>query len=110
MSSPHLHCGRDLRYRALGKTDAGYGWLRVQLDQPGMPLLRCLGPRRAERVAVAMFGPSGLDMLICRNECIAYGRIYVQSCIIFHDPASVLTSPAVIAAQPFHVDAYSKKG
>ena len=57
-SSPHLDQGRDLRCCALGKTDAGYGWLRVQLGQPGVLLLRCLGPRRAEGVAVAMFGLS----------------------------------------------------
>jgi hypothetical protein len=48
VSSLHRHRGRDLRCCALGKTDAGYGWLRVQLEQPGVLLLRCLGPRRAE--------------------------------------------------------------
>jgi hypothetical protein len=31
-----------------GRTDAGCGWLRVQLEQPGVLLLRRLGPRRAE--------------------------------------------------------------
>ncbi len=39
-----------------GRADAGGGWLHVQLEQPGVPLLRRLGPRRAEGVAVAMFG------------------------------------------------------
>ena len=67
VSSPHLDRGRDLRCCALGKTDAGYGWLRVQLEQPGVLLLRhSLGGPRG--VAVAMCGPSGLDMLICRCE------------------------------------------
>ena len=33
----------------------GGGWLGVQLGQPGVMLLRRLGPRRAEGVAVAMF-------------------------------------------------------
>jgi hypothetical protein len=42
-----------------GKTDAGGGWLRVQLGQPGVLLLRRLGARRAEGVAVAMFGDTG---------------------------------------------------
>jgi hypothetical protein len=41
-SSPHR--GRDLPCRALGKTDSGGGWLRVQLEQSGVPLLRRLGP------------------------------------------------------------------
>ena len=48
-----------------GKTDADSGWLRVQLGQPGVLLLRRLGARRAEGVAVAMFGHTGLGMLIC---------------------------------------------
>ena len=47
-----------------GRTDAGGGSLRVQLEQPGVLLLRRLGPGRAEGVAVAMFGPTGLGMLI----------------------------------------------
>ena len=51
-----------------GKTDAGGGWLRVQLEQPGVLLLRRLGPRRAEGVAAAMFGHTGLGTLICRCE------------------------------------------
>ena len=51
-----------------GRTDADGGWLRVQLGQPGVLLLRRLGPRRAEGVAVAMFGRTGLGMLICRIE------------------------------------------
>jgi hypothetical protein len=44
---------------------SGGGWLRVQLEQPGVLLLRRLGPRRAEGVAVALFGLSlVLGMLI----------------------------------------------
>ena len=39
----------------------------VQLEQPGGLLLRRLGPRRAEGVAVAIFGLSlVLGMLVCR--------------------------------------------
>jgi hypothetical protein len=39
-------------------------------SNPGVLLLRRLGPRRAERVAVAMFGAHWfLGMLICRCEC-----------------------------------------
>ena len=67
VSSPHLHGGGDLRCRALGKTDAGYGWLRVQLEQPGILLLRRLGPRRAEgsggrHVRTHWFGHAYLPM------------------------------------------------
>jgi hypothetical protein len=40
-----------------GRTDAGGGWLRVQLERPGVLLLRRLGPRRAEGAAVAMRWP-----------------------------------------------------
>jgi len=48
-----------------GKTDAGGGWLRVHLEQPGVLLLRRLGPRGGPRgVAVVMFGHTGLGMLI----------------------------------------------
>jgi hypothetical protein len=65
-SSPHR--GRDLPCRALGKTDSGGGWLRVQLEQPGVLLLRRLGPGGPRGVAVATFGHTGLGMLICRNE------------------------------------------
>ena len=62
MSSPHR--GRDLQCRALGKTDYGGGWLGVQLKQPGVLLLRRLGPGGPRKVAVAMFGHAGLGMLI----------------------------------------------
>jgi len=41
-SSPHR--GRDLPCRALGKTDSGGGWLRVQLEQPGMLLCGVWAP------------------------------------------------------------------
>src|SRR5262245_35744343 len=59
--------GRDLRCCALGKADAGYGWLRVQPGQPGVLLLRCLGPRRAEgsdgrHVRAQWFGHAHLPM------------------------------------------------
>ena len=40
VSSPHLDRDRDFRRCALGKTDAGYRWLRVQLEQPSVLLLR----------------------------------------------------------------------
>ncbi len=40
---------------ALENTDAGGGWLRVRVGQPGVLLLRRLGPRRDRGVAVAMF-------------------------------------------------------
>ena len=30
---------------------------------------------------------------VCRNEDVAYERIYAQPCIIFHDSANALTSP-----------------
>jgi hypothetical protein len=56
----------DLPCRALGKTDSGGGWLRVQLEQPGVLLLRRLDPGGPRGVAVAMFGHNGLGMLICR--------------------------------------------
>src|SRR5580692_5947551 len=59
-----------------GRTDAGCGWLRVQLEQPGVLLLRRLGPQRAERVAVAMFGHTGLGMLICRISSVAGPHTY----------------------------------
>lgn len=61
------HRGRDLPCRALGKADSGGGWLRVQLEQPGVLLLRRLGPRGPMGVAVATFGHTGLGMLICRK-------------------------------------------
>ena len=47
-----------------GKTDAGGGWLRVHLEQPGVLLLRRLGPGELRGVAVAMYGHTGLGMLI----------------------------------------------
>jgi hypothetical protein len=83
VSSPHLDRGRDLRCCALGKTDAGYGWLRVQLEQPGVLLLRHSfgGPRG---VAVAMFGPTGLDMLICRIECVGLSHVYEPDGMFIH--------------------------
>jgi hypothetical protein len=40
--------------------------LRVQLEQPGVLLLRRLGSGGPRGVAVAMFGHTGLGMLICR--------------------------------------------
>src|SRR6185437_14120234 len=49
------------------RTDAGGGWLRVQLGKPGVLLLRRLGPRRTEGVAVAMFGLSLVRA--CSSAC-----------------------------------------
>ena len=66
MSSPHR--GRDLPRRALGKTDPDGRWLRAQLERPGVLLLHRLGPGGPRGVAVAMFGHTGLCMLICRCE------------------------------------------
>jgi len=75
VSSPHLHRGRDLRCCAPGKTDAGHGGLRAQLEQPGVLLLRCLGPRRPEgsgdrHVRARWFGHAHLPM------CVSCPRIY----------------------------------
>jgi hypothetical protein len=81
VSSPHLHRGEDLRCCALGKTDAGYGWLRVQLVQPGVLLLRCLGPRRAEGSGGRHVRRTGLDMLICRIADVGSPHYYAVSCI-----------------------------
>jgi hypothetical protein len=67
------------------ETDSGGRWLRVHLERPGVLLLRCLGARRAGGVAVAMFGPTSLGMLIRRNEGVAYAYPYAQPCIIFHN-------------------------
>ena len=56
MSSPYL--GRDLPRRPLGEDGC---WRRMPARParaPGVLLLRRLGPRRAEGVAVAMFGLS----------------------------------------------------
>jgi hypothetical protein len=43
---------------------AGGGWLRVRLGRPGVLLLRHPLPRRAGGVAVTIFGPTGLGILI----------------------------------------------
>ena len=53
-------------------------------SKPGVLLLRHSsgGPRG---VAVAMFGPSGLDMLICRIEGVALLDAYAQHCMIICD-------------------------
>ena len=89
VSSPHLDRGRDLRCCALGKTDAGCGWLRVQLGQPGVLLLRhSLGGSRG--VAVAMFGPSGLDMLNCQCKGILRAHAYALGSIFSRGLASGL--------------------
>jgi len=37
----------------------------------------------------------------CRNEGVAYVRIYAQRCIIFHDSASTLTSQRRLLRHPF---------
>jgi len=54
------------------KMDSGGRWLRVHLERPGVLLLRRLGPGGPRGVAVAMFGHTGLGMLICRNEGVVY--------------------------------------
>ena len=76
---------------------SGGGWLRVQLEQPGVLLLRRLGPRRAEGVAVAMFGHTGLGMLSSRNEGLTVTQIYAPNSIITHG----LLTLSAITAQPF---------
>jgi len=45
--------------------DSGGGWLRANLKPPGVLLLRRPGPAEAMGVTVAMFGHTGLGMLIC---------------------------------------------
>ena len=100
VSSPHLHRGEDLRCCALGKTDAGYGWLRVQLEQPGVLLLRCLGPRRAEGSGGRHVRRTGLDMLICRNENAANANIYAPTCILNHGSLDLIHNHR-IAFPPF---------
>jgi hypothetical protein len=39
------------------------------------------GPRG---VAVAMFGHTGLGMLICRNERVGYAHAYALTCMLTH--------------------------
>jgi hypothetical protein len=46
--------------------------LRVQLEQPGVLLLRRLGPGGPGAVTVAMFGHTGLGMLICMMPMSGY--------------------------------------
>jgi hypothetical protein len=78
-SSPHR--GRDLLCRALGKTGSGGGWLRVQLEQPGVLLLRRLGPRRAEGSGDRHVRTLVLGMLICRIEDVACPHTYALTCM-----------------------------
>ena len=57
-------------------------------------LLRC-GPVAARRTGcpgAALEPFDAEDARSCRNEGVAYARIYAQRCIIFHDSASTLTS------------------
>jgi hypothetical protein len=65
-----------IRAALSGRTDAGRGWLRVQLGQPGVLLLRRLAP--------AGRGSGGrhvrthwLGMLICRIEDVAGMRAFL---------------------------------
>ena len=97
VSSPHLHRGGDLRGCALGKTDAGYGWLRVQLEQPSVLLLRCLGPRRAEGSGGRHVRRTGLDMLICLLRELP-ARISMNRLVYSLTVHSTLST---IVAQPF---------
>ena len=62
-----------------------------------MLLLRRLGARRAEGVAVAMFGHTGLGMLICRCEYFLLAHIYAPHSILTHG----LLTLSAITAQPF---------
>jgi hypothetical protein len=48
------------------------------------------GPSAGRGVAIAMFGPTGLDMLICRIACVACARAYAQLCITLHDSCGAL--------------------
>ena len=41
------------------------GWFRVQLEQPGVLLLAVWAPGGPRGMAVAMFGHTGLGILIC---------------------------------------------
>lgn len=73
VSSPHLRRGRDLRCCALGKTDAGGGWLRVCPTRASRRAASALsGPRRAEggggrHVRAHWFGHAHLPMSGCAN-------------------------------------------
>jgi hypothetical protein len=47
-------------------------------------LLRRLGPAGPRGAAVAMFGHTGLCMLICRNEYFIRAHIYALTSILIH--------------------------
>jgi hypothetical protein len=81
MATASSWVSREPAENALGKTDSGGGWLRVQLEQPGVLLLRRLGPGGPRRVAVAIFGHTGLGMLICRIAGVAFPYTYAPSCM-----------------------------
>ena len=65
--------------------DSGGGWLRAHLKPPGVLLLRRPGPAEAMGVTVAMFGHTGLGMLICRIEGVVMAYIYPYIGILTHD-------------------------
>ena len=67
VSSPHQ--GRDLPRRALREDGCWRRMAARPLEQPGVLLLRRLGPQRAERVTVAMFGLS--LVWACSSACRA---------------------------------------
>ena len=77
--------GRGLSCRALGKTDSGADGCACSSEPPGVLLLRRLGPRRAKGRDGAMFGHSGLGMLICRNECVLLTYIYTLHRMLARD-------------------------
>ena len=61
--------------------DSGGGWLRAHLKPPGVLLLRRPGPAEAMGVTVAMFGHTGLGMLICRCESVSSAHSYALTCM-----------------------------
>jgi hypothetical protein len=65
-----------------GRTDAGGGWLRVQLEQPGVLLLRRLGPGGPREWGRHVRVLTGLGMLICRIAGVTYRYIYAFVCIL----------------------------
>jgi hypothetical protein len=59
------------------------------LERPGVLLLRRLAPGGPRGVAAAMFGHTGLGMLICRKECITYANTYALNGILARDSRDV---------------------
>ena len=63
--------------------DADGGWLHAQLERPACCFCDVWVPG-GQGVAAAMFGPTGLSMLICRNECVTFAHIYARTGILTH--------------------------